>query len=147
AYQAGAGAGQGVALVAPLLLALAGGVLAVRLAPVAAGRIGANALHAGRLGAALAAHHLARRAGAASVLGVVVVTVAVGTATTLTWSSAASARAQRAALEVGAPRVLTVRAANPRQLLQAVRTADPDGRSAMAVVRTDTAAGPVLAVD
>ena len=98
AYQAAAGAGQGVALVAPLLLALAVGVLAVRLAPVAAGRIGANALHAGRLGAALAAHHLARRAGAASVLGVVVVTVAVGTATTLTWSSAASARAQRAAL-------------------------------------------------
>jgi hypothetical protein len=43
--------------------------------------------------------------------------------------------------------VLTVRAANPRQLLQAVRTADPSGGSAMAVVRTDTAAGPVLAVD
>ena len=93
AYQAVAGAGQGVRARRAAAAGAGRGVLAVRLVPVAAGRLGANALRAGRLGAALAAHHLARRAGAASVLGVGSWSSRSLTATTLTGPAPASARA------------------------------------------------------
>jgi putative ABC transport system permease protein len=138
---------QGIGLLAPLLLALAVGVLTARLVPLAAGRIGRRTLRVGRLGAGLAALHLARRPGTAPVLGLIVVVVATLVTTALAWSVAATSYEQRATAEVGAPRVLTVRASTPGQLLTAVRAADPDGRFAMAVVRTDAAAGTVLAVD
>jgi uncharacterized membrane protein len=147
AYQSTVDGSGGVALLAPLLLALAVGVLATRLIPLAANRFGGRALRAGRLGTGLTAMHLARRTGTASVVGVVVVVVAVLTATTLAWSRAAEARADRAVAEIGGPRVLTVRSESPHELLTTVRAADPDGRSALAVVRTDAAAGTVLAVD
>src|SRR5262249_27605257 len=142
-----AGAGGGIALLAPLLLALAVGVVAARLVPLAANRFGGRALRTGRLGTGLSAMHLARRTGTASMLGVVVVVVAILTSTALSFSSAAQAREGRAIAEVGAPRVVTVRAAGPRQLLDAVRAADPGGQAAMAVASTEAAAGTVLAVD
>jgi len=57
AYQAGAHrAAGGVALLAPLLLALAVGVIAARLVPWVANRTASRALSAGRVGAGLAAH-------------------------------------------------------------------------------------------
>jgi putative ABC transport system permease protein len=57
--------------------------------------------------------------------------------------------ADRAAQELGAQRVLTVRAANSTMLLAAVRKVDPHGDFAMAVARTDGASAEnrLLAVD
>ena len=143
----GAAEVSGVGLLAPLLAALAVGVLATRLLAALAAQVGTRALRSGRLGPALAALQLARRPGMSSALGVAVVVVATLMTTALAWSTANSAYQRRAVAEVGAPRVLNVRATSPGQLLSAVRRADPAGRSAMAVVRTDAAAGPVLAVD
>jgi hypothetical protein len=143
----GAAAVGGIGLIAPLLAALAVGVLATRLVAVVASRVGTRTLRSGRLGPALAALQLARRPGMSSALGVAVVVVATLVTTALAWSTANSAYEQRAVAEIGAPTVLTVRASSPGQLLSAVRRADPAGRSAMAVVRTEAAAGPVLAVD
>ncbi len=145
AFQASVHAGvAGVALLAPLLLALAVGVIAARLVPRAANRIGSRALRSGRVGTGLAALHLARRPGAATVLGVVVVVLAELVLTVLAWSASTAAQEQRAVIEVGAPKVLTVRAASVGQLLAAARAADP---ASMAVVRTNAPAASVLAVD
>jgi putative ABC transport system permease protein len=143
----GAAAVGGVGLLAPLLAALAVGVVTTRLVTVLAARAGTRALRSGRLSRGLAALQLARRPGMSSVFGITVVVVATMVTTALAWSAASSAYQQRAVAEVGAARVLTVRASSPGQLLAAVRQADPTGRSAMAVVRTDAATGPVLAVD
>ncbi|MET7398947.1 hypothetical protein ABZS66_36260 [Dactylosporangium sp. NPDC005572] len=64
------------------------------------------------------------------------------------WAGAATARAERAAVELGADRVLRVAPVAPARLLAAVRAADPSGREAMAVVVTGAAgAAPVVAVD
>jgi putative ABC transport system permease protein len=143
----GAAAVGGIGLLAPVFAALAVGVLATRLVAVLASRVGTRTLRAGRLGPALAALQLARRPGMSSALGVAVVVVATLVTTALAWSTANSAYEQRAVTEIGAPTVLTVRAASPGQLLSAVRRVDPAGRSAMAVARTEAAGGPVLAVD
>jgi hypothetical protein len=147
AYQTATAAGQGIGLLAPLLVTLAVGVLAARLLPMAANRLGGRALRSGRLGTGLTATHLSRRAGTASVLGVMVVVVATLVTTALAWSVASASSRQRAVADVGAARVLAVRASSPGHLLAAVRRADPSGTAAMAVVRTETAIGSVLAVD
>jgi hypothetical protein len=125
------------ALLAPVLVGLAVALLVARaLLPLAA-RIGTAALRSGRPGVALAAMHLARRDGTQRVFAVMVVAVAVFTTSTMFWQAATVAWSQRAVAELGADRVLRVEAAGASALLAAVRSADPDGRYAMAVARTD----------
>jgi hypothetical protein len=125
------------ALLAPGLVGLAVALLIARLLPLAATRTGGAAIRAGRPDVALTALHLARRPGTHRVFAVLAVVAAVFTTTTFAWHTASVGWARRAAQELGAPRVLTVRAANSSALLAAVRAADPDGRYAMAVARTD----------
>ncbi|HEX6872615.1 MAG TPA: FtsX-like permease family protein [Micromonosporaceae bacterium] len=138
---------RGLDLLAPLLIALALGLLSVRLLPVAAARAGRWAVRTGRLSTGLAAMHLARRPGTSGVLAVVVVVAAMLISTTLAWSVSLAARDQRAVADVGAGRVLTVRATSPAALLAAVRAADPDGRFALAAAISNPAGVPVVAVD
>ncbi|HEV8166011.1 MAG TPA: FtsX-like permease family protein, partial [Actinomycetota bacterium] len=125
-----------LALLAPGLVGLAVALLVARAMPAVAARLGLNALRRGQPGAALAALHLARRPGTHRIFAVLAVAVSVFITVVLFWHAAGVAWSERAVQELGAARVLTVRAPNSTQLLAAVREVDPDGRVAMAVART-----------
>ena len=125
-----------LALLAPGLVGLAVALLLARAIPRLAARAGSAALASGRAGVALSALHVARRPGTHRVFAIVAVAVAVVGTSVLSWHSATGAWTSRASLELGAERVLVVRAPNTAALLAAVRAADPSGRYAMAVART-----------
>jgi hypothetical protein len=125
-----------LALLAPGLVALAVALLSARALPWLAARIGASAVRAGRPGTALTALHLARRPGTHRVFAVLSVAVAILAIDAVYWQTATQAWARRAAHELGAPRVLTVRTPSSTALLGAVRAVDPAGTYAMAVTRS-----------
>jgi hypothetical protein len=137
---------RGLATAAPVLVALAAGLLAARAVPVVAAALAPPLLAARRLGAWLVAVNLARRSGNSPVLALLTVAVAVLLAGVLNWDVSAAARGARADFEVGADRVLSVEAPSRAALVAAVRSADPDGRYAMAAVQTYGTL-PFLAVD
>ncbi|GAA3215757.1 hypothetical protein [Dactylosporangium siamense] len=141
--------GFGLELLAPVLFAVAGAVLLTRLLlppVVAAGRA---ALVRGRLTGGLTALFLARRTSAYRIVPVLAAAVCVCGVTAQDWTRADAARLHRAQAEIGADRVLTVAPVPRARLLAAVRSADPQGRHAMAVVASGTTGpGPrILAVD
>jgi len=143
----GAPAGGGVALLTPMLVALAVGLVAARLIGMVADRIGRRALRRGRLGRALAGLYLARQPSQARLLGVLVTMFGVlGFAVTAAEVGATVATA-RIRTELGAERVVGIERVPASHLLSAVRDADPEGRYAMAVARLDGADEPLLAVD
>jgi hypothetical protein len=138
-----------LSLLAPGLVGLAVAVVAARALPLLAVGAGSAALSSGRAGLALAALHVARRPGTQRVFAVIAVSVSVLSTTLFFWQTANDAWSRRAVAELGAARVLTVRADSSASLLAGVRAADPSGRYAMAVARGTgvTAADRVLAVD
>lgn len=145
-YQARTG-GSGLGVVAPALVALAVGLLLARVLRRLADRVGAVALRAGRIRLGLTTVRLSRQRGSDRVFTVMVLSVAMVALTAGIDAAGRLERTERADVELGAPRVLTVAAASRTELLRAVRRADPEGRYAMAAV-VDTAAEPtVLAVD
>ena len=137
---------RGLDVLAPSLVALAVGVVAAWLVPRVAAAIARPALRSTRLGLGLGAVHLARRTALPRVLAMLTLAVATVTGAVNTWDIANRAEHDRATVEVGADRVLTVQTATPQTLLTAVDQADPSGRYAMAAVRT-LGGAPVLAVD
>ena len=146
----GSGRLTGASLLAPALVLLAVALLAARAAGPVIGWLGARALRRGRLRTALGALRLARRPGAPRLLALLVVAVAQLCLAAAATDVAARARDQRADVELGATRVLTVRPISRTALLHAVRAADPDGRYAMAVAtvpRLNSSDPPLLAVD
>jgi hypothetical protein len=138
-----------LALLAPGLVALAIALLSARALPWLAARVGAHAVRSGRPGTALTALHLARRPGTHRVFAVLSVAVAILAIDAVYWQTATEAWARRAAHELGAPRVLTVRAPNSTALLGVVRAVDPAGTYAMAVTRSGALGvdSALLAVD
>ncbi|NUR73902.1 MAG: hypothetical protein HOU81_24070 [Hamadaea sp.] len=135
---------------APALLALAAGLLISRLLLALAARTGGWAARAGRLPTAFAALSASRRPALRWVVTLLVVAVAGLAGTIADELRARPAIADRAALQVGADRVLTVTAPSRIVLRDAVRTADPEGRYAMAAAQYALSAGlsdGVLAVD
>jgi hypothetical protein len=137
----------GLALLTPMIIALAVGLVAARLVGFVAPWAGRRALRRGALGRALACLYLARQPSQAPLLGVLVTLFAVlGFAVTAV-DVGAAARTARVRAEMGAPRVLAVQSVPARQLMTAVRAADPDGRYAMAVARMSGDGLPLLAVD
>ncbi len=110
-----------------------------------------NARGTGRFvrGIIAATGYLARRPDLDRVVALAVAGIVIAGAATFAWTSGATARSDRAAIELGADRVLTVAPVPPAQLVADVRAADPTGRYAMAaVVASATASGgPVVAVD
>ncbi|MFG2036689.1 FtsX-like permease family protein [Dactylosporangium sp. NPDC048998] len=130
------GDAAGLALLAPGLAALAFALVAARLITFTAGRLVEGALRHGRAARALTAIYLARRPGVHRLAALMIVTVALLCTSALTWSAGRAEGRARAELEVGADRVLTVRAENRLALLDAVRAADPGGAHAMAVVES-----------
>ncbi|MER7003969.1 ABC transporter permease [Dactylosporangium sp. NPDC000555] len=134
--QRASGDAAGLALLAPGLAALAFALVAARLITFTAGRLVEGALRHGRAARALTAIYLARRPGVHRLAALMIVTVALLCTSALTWGTGRAEGRARAELEVGADRVLTVRAENRLALLGAVRAADPGGAHAMAVVES-----------
>jgi len=147
-YQARTGGpSSGLGAAAPLLVALAVGLVLARLLRRVTDRAGGAAIRAGRVRLGLTAVQVSRRPGADRVLALLVVAVALLALTAGGLSAARGERVARADQELGAARVLSVRADSRTQLVNAVRRADPSGRQAMAVVVDTAADPPVLAVD
>jgi len=141
----------GLALFVPVLVALAVAVTGTRLSAPVAAMFARRAFGGGRVSTGLAVLDLARRPSARRLAALLVVAVALLVTAGVGWSGAAAARDQRASLDLGAPRVISVVANGSTHLLSAVRAADPSGRSAMAVVAgrlgAENDAPPVVAVD
>ncbi|MEU1645020.1 FtsX-like permease family protein [Micromonospora zamorensis] len=144
------GSPSGLALVAPVAGALAAGVLLARVAMIAGAVVGAQLLLRGRTAVGLALVQVARQPRFRPLIALLTVVVAMLAFTVATSEVASAAYRDRAAVEVGAPRVVEVDATSRSHLLTAVRAADPEGSFAMAAVVSgspDAAGTPLLAVD
>ncbi|MGS2615767.1 FtsX-like permease family protein [Micromonospora sp. LZ34] len=140
----------GLALLAPVVGALAVGVLLARLAMTVGAAVGARLLARGRTAVGLALVQVARQPRFRSLIALLTVVVAMLAFTAATRQLAAAAYADRATVDVGAPRVIGVDALSRGHLLEAVRATDPEGRFAMAAVTTNATNRsdvPILAVD
>ena len=146
-YELNRGGSDSLALVAPGLIALAAGLLAVRALPWFA-RVEVNRTRQSRdVASFLSSRNIARRPSGLRI--VVLLSLAVGLAVFAVdgWTVAAANRADLARADVGAAEVLHVHAASPGALLSAVAKADPSGTQAMAATSADNGAGGLLAVD
>ena len=123
----------GLSLLVPGLVALAVALVAARLLMPLAGRLGARALRRGRIGPALGILQLARRPGSQRLFVLVTVAVALLCFAAAAVDVAGRARAERADVQTGADRALTVQPVDAGVLLRAVRAVDPEGGYAMAV--------------
>ncbi|GAA2760231.1 hypothetical protein [Actinopolymorpha rutila] len=128
------GSVEGLPLLAPALVALAVALVAAWGVPPLANSLTLRARQAGRPAMALIAALTARRPETHRLFALVVVAIALVTTAFVGWDTTSRTQVQRAALELGADRVLTVDADDPAQLMAAVRAADPSGKYAMAVV-------------
>jgi putative ABC transport system permease protein len=137
-----------VAAFAPALLALAGGVLAVRLAVVVIQALLHPTQDSRFVASFLALRELSRRR--PSVLRrllPLIAAIAVVVFSVAAWAVAADNRATVAAFDTGASTVDTVSTRPGVDLEQAVRAADPSGHQAMAVEILHSGSGGLLAVD
>ena len=136
-----------LALFAPALIAVAIGVLGVRLVPVIC-RAGIRwTRDTTRLAAHLAVRQVARRP--ANLRQILVLSLATGLASfaVVGWAVAAQNRVARADFEIGAARVLQVKVPVSVNLISAVDRADPSGRYAMAAEESITPSEALLALD
>jgi hypothetical protein len=140
---------RGLPLLAPGLAALALALVAAWAVPPLASWLARRSHDAGRLSLGLTTALLARRPETHRLFALVAVAVALVTTGFVGVHTAERTQWQRAALQVGADRVLIVDAEDPAQLLAAVRAVDPDGTQAMAVVDQQGGSDdePRLAVD
>jgi putative ABC transport system permease protein len=129
-----------VALLAPGLLALAGGLLLAQLVVPASGPLARRALRRGHVVSALASTQVARRPALRRLIAIITVACALLVFAVDTWDVANRNRTVRAAVENGAPVVLTVEAKNAGTLLAAVMSADPRQTFATPVVTASSAA-------
>jgi putative ABC transport system permease protein len=135
-----AGAQSPVALLAPGLLAVAGGLLLAQLVVPASGPLARRALRRGHLVSALASTQVARRPALRRLIAIITVACALLVFAVDTWDVADRNRAVRAGVETGAPVVLTVDARNAGALRSAVLGIDPAQRFATPVVTASPAA-------
>ncbi|MET9023038.1 hypothetical protein ABZV93_23950 [Actinopolymorpha sp. NPDC004070] len=140
----------GVMVAAPVVVVLAVAMLVSLGVRPLIGMIGRWSLRRGRIGPSVAAFYLARRPGSVQLL--VVLALAFGTFGFAVTTTDVAAQGRQATAEqlLGAERVLEVQDVDRTELLRAVRTADPTGRHAMAVVSAPSGDGsqpPVLGVD
>jgi hypothetical protein len=124
-----------VAMAAPGMIALGGAILSARGLRLLASRRASRSLDAGRPAALLGWAGVLRRTGVARTTGVLTAAITLLLVGAQAWAVAGRERDVRAAAENGAVVVLNAQAASPRQLVDAVRHADPHGDHAMAVVR------------
>jgi hypothetical protein len=125
---------SGLVTIAPALIALAVALIAARILIAVGTAIGGAALRGGRVRTAVGLLQVARRPGIDRVFVLLAVSVALLTASGAALRDSIDVRAERARIDVGASRVLTVRTTTPLRLMSTVRAADPGGHDAMAVV-------------
>jgi len=138
-----------VAMLAPGMIAVAGGLLAARvLVRVARRRVAASTAR-GRTPGLVGWAGVARRPGTARIASVLAVATCLLLVGVQAWTVAERNRSERAAAETGAAVVLQARAKDPQALVDAVRKADPGGRYAMAAVQVASSSQlpSMLAVD
>jgi putative ABC transport system permease protein len=133
-----------VALLAPGLLAIAGGLLLSQAAIPTAGPLSRRALRRGRVAPALAGVQVARRPALRRLIAIVTVACALLVFAVDAWAVSDRNRTTRAGVEAGAPVVLTVDAGSSETLVAAMHDIDPRGRFATPVVtvRSATETGP-----
>jgi putative ABC transport system permease protein len=134
-----AGAQSPVALLAPGLLAVAGGLLLGQLVVPVCGPLARRALRGGHVVSALASTQVARRPALRRLIAIITVACALLVFAVDTWQVADRNRAVRAGVENGAPVVLTVDAKNAGNLRSAVLGIDPRQRFATPVVTASSA--------
>ncbi len=146
-YELNRGRSDSLALLAPGLIALAVGLLAVRVLPWLARIEVARTRSSPNVASFLSSRNIARRPSGLRI--VVLLSLAVGLAVFAVdgWVVAAANRSDLARAEIGSAEVLRVHASSPGALLAAVAAADPAGTEAMAAVGSDNGAGGLLAVD
>lgn len=146
-YELKRGGSDALALVAPGLIALAAGLLAVRALPWLARIEVSRTRRSPQVASFLSSRNIARRPSGLRI--VVLLSLAVGLAVFAVdgWVVSASNRGDLARAEVGGVTVLHVRAASPGALLSAVEGVDPTGDKAMAALESDNGSGGLLAVD
>lgn len=142
-------AATGLAVLAPALAVFALVVMAAWVVPPVVSWLAARALRAGRLPVALVAAAMARRAGTHRLFALVAVAVALATTAVVGVDTTGRTNGERAELEAGADRVITVATTDGAQLLAAVRAVDPSGTAAMAAIHRPGSGDrpPTLAVD
>lgn len=144
----GPNGGGGVALLAPLCISLGLGLVASRAVVAPAAWLGRWALRRGRLSLGVAALTLARRPESNRIVALLTVAFGLIGFAVAAGDTANRAWTQRAQVETGAARVLSVAPIPVPTLLAAVRTADPQGAYAMSAAHVTLAgAPPVLGVD
>jgi hypothetical protein len=138
-----------VAMLAPGMIAVAGGLLAARVLVRVARRRVAVSTARGRTPGLVGWAGVARRPGTARIASVLAVATCLLLVGVQAWSVAERNRTERAAAETGAAVVLRARATDPQALVAAVRQADPGGRYAMAAVQVESSSQQpsMLAVD
>ncbi|BBH68957.1 hypothetical protein ACTI_56420 [Actinoplanes sp. OR16] len=147
-YQArSASPDAGVGALAPAAAAVAVAVVLARLFARAADRGGGAALRSGRLGWGLTLVRMSRRPAADRLFALTAAAVALLAVALGATAASREARRDRAEAELGAARVLTVRATTWTALTHAVEEADPAGRYAAAAVLDRAGNPPLLAVD
>jgi putative ABC transport system permease protein len=120
-------------LLVPGLLGLAVAVIASRLLPLGCKAAFARTGRGGGLGLFLALRHVARRPGGARTTIVLATAFALAAFAVSAWSVGRDNQQHVAAIEVGAPTVLTVSVPAGKDLSTIVARADPGGRMAAAV--------------
>jgi putative ABC transport system permease protein len=138
-----------VALLAPGMVAVVGGLLASRLLVGVARNGSVRAAQRGKAARLIGWCGVARRPGTARIASVLAIATCLMLIGVEAWTVAERNRVERSSAEVGAAVVLNVRAADSSALLAAVRKADPAGRYAMAAVEVadSNQQDTVLAVD
>jgi hypothetical protein len=148
-FQAATAAGAGgLALIVPLCFGLGIGLLAGRLVAAPAERLGRRLISRGRLAFGLATISVSRRSGSRAMVALLTVAFGLfGFALTVT-DTAARAWAERAHVETGASRVLSIVPVPVTRLMNAVNMVDPQGNFAMGVAVVQLPdSPPVVAVD
>ena len=142
----GTGTTNILAALSPALLAIAAGIIGVRLLPLAlavAQRLSRNST---RIALFLSSRSLARRSGQVRQVILASLATAVAIFALQSWNAANYNRALQADFMVGAAHVLDVALPSNLTLEQAVDRVDPGGKHAMAAVEVTAASGRVLAV-
>ncbi|MDP1879221.1 MAG: hypothetical protein Q8M17_16865 [Actinomycetota bacterium] len=146
-YQLRRGSTDGLALLAPGLIALAAGLLAARALPRLARVAVSRTRTSSSVASFIAVRNIARRPSGLRI--VVLLTLAIGIAVFAIdgWFVASANRGQLARAQVGSATVLTVATDSPGALLAAVDEVDPDGNAALAAVTVSNGDGGMIAVD
>ncbi|MCP2322393.1 hypothetical protein HDA40_000900 [Hamadaea flava] len=140
---------EGLGNFAPALLAAAMVLVVARVLPAVVRAATPRLLRAGRLVLGLAAAQLGRRPAARQLIALSGLAVALLALVASSLATSQVVREKQIALSVGADRVLSVRAADPGQVIAAVRAVDPEGAFAMPVGRisSETRHPEILALD